>query len=226
MARIPRAATPDTVYHVLNRANGREGIFQKEQDYAAFMKILVEGKEKYDMRLLAFCIMPNHWHLVLYPRSGEDLSQFMRFVTHTHTQRFHTHYHTVGYGHLYQGRFKSFPVQDDNYFLQVCRYVERNPIRAGLAEKIADWPWSSAWVRTHGSVEQQRILADWPVEKPEYYEKWADTLSEDEEKKLEEIRSAVKRSAPFGESEWVRSVAEKLGLESTLRKRGRPRKGT
>ena len=226
MSRGLRAAAPDIVYHVLNRANGREGIFQKEKDYAAFEKILLEGKEKFDMRILAFCIMPNHWHLILQPRTGEDLSQFMRFITHTHTQRFHTHHHTIGYGHVYQGRFKSFPVQDDDYFLQVCRYVERNPIRAGLVGKIEDWQWSSAWIRKNGSPEQRSILSEWPVEMPDYYEKWANTLSEDEEEKLEKIRHALKRGSPFGESEWIAQISEKLGLESTLRKRGRPKKGT
>ena len=82
MARIPRAAAPDIVYHVLNRANGRDRIFQKEKDYIAFEKILLEGKEKFDMRILAFCVMPNHWHLILYPKIGEDLSLFMRWITH------------------------------------------------------------------------------------------------------------------------------------------------
>ena len=95
MARGLRAAAPDVVYHILNRANDREGIFQKEKDYAAFEKILLEGKEKFDMRILAFCIMPNHWHLILYPKTAESLSQFMRWITHTHTQRYHTHYQSI-----------------------------------------------------------------------------------------------------------------------------------
>ncbi|MBP9751628.1 MAG: transposase [Candidatus Moranbacteria bacterium] len=226
MARQLRATAPDIVYHVLNRANAREGIFQKEKDYAAFERILLEAREKFDMRILAFCIMPNHWHLILHPKTAESLSQFMRWITHTHTQRYHTHYHSIGYGHVYQGRYKSFPVQDDDYFLQVCRYVERNPIRAGLAEKIEDWQWSSSSIRKNGSPEQRSILSEWPIEKPGHYEKWANTLSEDEEEKLEKIRHALKRGSPFGESEWMNTIAEKLGLESTLRKRGRPKKGT
>lgn len=226
MARQLRAAAPDIVYHVLNRANGREKIFQKEKDYIAFEKILLEAKEKFDMRILSFCIMPNHWHLILYPKTAESLSQFMRWITHTHTQRYHTHYHSIGCGHLYQGRYKSFPVQDDNYFLQVCRYTERNPIRAGLVEKIGDWRWSSAWIRMDGSPEQKKLLSNWPIEYPDYYEKWANTLSEDEEEKLEKIRHSLKRSCPFGEIKWVTDIAQKLGLESTLRERGRPKKGT
>lgn len=163
---------------------------------------------------------------MLYPRTGEDLSQFMRWITHTHTQRFHAHYHSIGYGHVYQGRFKSFPVQSDDYFLQVCRYVERNSVRAGLAEKIEDWQWSSAWIRKSGTLEQKKILADWPVKMPDYYEKWANTLSEDETEKLEKIRYALKRGSLFGEYDWIIKISKQLGLESTLRERGRPKKGT
>ena len=226
MARHIRVTAPDIVYHVLNRANSREGIFQKEKDYVAFEKILLEAKEKFDMRILAFCIMPNHWHLILYPKTEETLSQCMRWITHTHTQRYHAHYHTVGYGHLYQGRYKSFPVQDDEYFLEVCRYVERNPIRAGLVKKIEDWQWSSAWIRKYGSEDQRKLLSVWPVEPPNYYEEWANTLSKDEQEKLEKIRHALKKDCPFGEDEWVTTIAKKLGLESTLREKGRPKKCT
>ncbi len=164
------------VYHVLNRANGREKIFQKQKDYEAFEKILFEAKEKYPMRILSYCIMPNHWHFVLYPKNGEDLSNFMRWITHTHTQRYHAHYKTIGCGHVYQGRFKSFLVEKDNHFLQVCRYVERNSLRAGLTEKAQDWKWSSLWIRENGNEEQKKLLAKWPVEMPDGYLEWVNTL--------------------------------------------------
>ena len=98
MARTPRSAIGDVVYHILNRANGREQIFKEEKDYQDFEKILFEAKEKYSMRILSFCIMPNHWHLILYPKTGEDLSSFMRWITHTHTQRYHVKYKSIGYG--------------------------------------------------------------------------------------------------------------------------------
>jgi hypothetical protein len=84
------------------------------------------------MRLLAYCLMPNHFHLLVWPRADGDLSQFLRWLTVTHTQRWHAHHRTAGTGHLYQGRFKSFPVQSDEHFLTVCRYVERNALRANL----------------------------------------------------------------------------------------------
>src|SRR3989344_9525362 len=111
MGRPPRVAIGNVVYHVINRANSRMLIFKKDGDYQAFEQILEEAKEKYPMRILAYCLMPNHWHLVLYPTSDEDLPRFMRWITLTHTQRWHARYNNIGYGHLYQGRYKSFPVQ-------------------------------------------------------------------------------------------------------------------
>lgn len=123
------------VYHVLNRANGRLPIFEKNEDYEAFERVLAQAVQRVDIRLLAYCVMPNHWHLVLWPRVDGDLSRFVGWLTLTHTQRWHAHRHTTGSGHLYQGRFKSFPVQTDEHFLAVCRYVERNPLRAGLVSR-------------------------------------------------------------------------------------------
>ena len=225
MARIPRKAVGDEIYHIINRANGREQIFQKEKDYEAFEKILFEAKERCPMRILSFCIMPNHWHFVLYPKKGEDLSNFMRWVTHTHTQRYHAHYNSIGCGHIYQGRFKSFPIEKDNHFLQVCRYVERNPLRAGLVQKAEDWRWSSLWVQERGTDKQKSLLSPWPVEKPNAYLEWVNTLQKDEEEKLEKIRHSIKRGSPFGKDSWIKMTAEKLGLISTLKPRGRTKKG-
>jgi len=106
--------------------------FEKPADYEAFQRILAGGLERYDMRLLAYCMMPNHWHLLVWPKGDGDLSRFMAWVTLTHTQRWHAHRHSAGTGHVYQGRFKSFPVQEDEHFYSVCRYAERNALRANL----------------------------------------------------------------------------------------------
>ena len=135
MGRPLRTAPGDLVYHVLNRANGRQPLFEKDGDYAAFERVLAEACQRVPMRILAYCVMPNHWHLVLWPYLDGDLSHFMGWLTLTHTQRWHAHHHTVGHGHLYQGRFKSFLVQQDAHLLAVCRYVERNALRAGLVER-------------------------------------------------------------------------------------------
>src|SRR5580698_6912385 len=119
MPRPRRAAEGGLVYHALNRANARMTIFESDDDYAAFERVLAQAVAKYDMRLLAYCLMPNHFHLLLWPREDADLSQFMRWLTLTHTQRWHAHHQTVGSGHLYQGRFKSFPVQSDDHYFTV-----------------------------------------------------------------------------------------------------------
>src|SRR5690349_16171191 len=118
------------------------------------------------MRTLAYCVMPNHWHLVLWPRRDEDLSRFMAWVTLTHTQRWHAYRQSAGNGHVYQGRFKSFPVQADEHFLTVCRYVERNALRAKLVDRAEGWRWSSVGRREQGRALATVWLTDWPVARP------------------------------------------------------------
>ena len=147
MSRPLRAAKGGLIYHTLNRGNTNLEIFSTDDDYAAFEHTLAEAVEREGMRLLAYCLMPTHFHLVLWPRADGELSQFMRWLTLTHTQRWHSQHQTTGTGHVYQGRFRSFPIQPDDHFLTVCRYVERNPLRAGLVARAQDWRWCSLWSR-------------------------------------------------------------------------------
>lgn len=206
----------------MNRGNARTRIFYKDADYEAFERILGEAKERYDMRVLAYCLMSNHWHLVLWPRHDGDLSRFMGWLTLTHTQRCHAHRGTGGTGHVYQGRFKSFPVQADDHFVTVCRYVERNALRADLVKRAEQWRWCSLWRRVHRDAAAQELLSDWPVRCPR---EWNDWVNEPEtEQELEAIRRSIMRGSPYGEESWVERVAKRLGLEITLRPRGRPRK--
>lgn len=225
MARIPRSIVDDMIYHVLNRANGREKIFKEGKDYYAFEKILLEGKEKFPVDIYSLIIMPNHWHFVLSADIGENISHFMRWITHTHTQRWHANRKSTGYGHVYQGRYKSFPIEKDNHFLQVCRYVERNSLRAKLVSRAEEWRWSSLWIRKYGSEEQKSLLSQWPIDEPDFYLDWVNDKF-DEEKELSKIRNAIQRGCPFGRDSWVSKKAEELGLKSTLNPRGRPKKGT
>lgn len=131
MGRPLRTAPGNMVYHVLNRANVRMALFEDDGAYAAFERVLAQAWARHSMRLLACCFMPNHWHLVVWPRRAVAFSRFMNWLTLTHTQRWHQHRHSVGEGHVSQGRFKSFPMETNAYLLTVCRYVERNPVRAG-----------------------------------------------------------------------------------------------
>jgi putative transposase len=217
MPRRLRVATGGLVYHVLNRAVGRATLFRKQGDYAAFEKVLRQANEFRPMRLLAFCLMPNHWHLLLWPSQDGDLSEYLRWLTVTHTQRWHAHHHTSGTGPLYQGRFKSFPVEDDDHLLTVWRYVERNALRANLVKAAEEWRWSSLWHRH----QQTGVpwLCDGPLPLPE---RWREHVNRAEsEAELEAVRRSVIRGAPFGDEAWQRRTAKRLGLESTLRPRGR-----
>ena len=219
MGRARRAAAGGVVYHVLNRGNGRARIFHKPGDYDAFIRLPREGQAVVPIRLLGFCLMPNHWHLVLWPHADGDLSHFMGWVSNTHVKRYREHYHDRGAGHLYQGRFKSFPVQDDPHLLTVLRYVEANPLRAGLATRAGGWPWSSFAVRERG--ERAGLLSGWPVDRPA---DWATIVEEvPEVETLQSLRQSIDRGCPFGEQGWAQRIALRLGLTSTLRRRGRPR---
>lgn len=222
MGRPLRQSTSDVIYHVINRSSNRMTLFNKDADYQAFERVLEEAKLKYPLRIYSYAIMPNHWHLILCPYQDGDISKFMRWLTLTHTQRWHAHYHNVGSGHLYQGRFKSFPVESDQYFIQLCRYIERNPLRAKLVEKAEDWEWSSLWRRLHGSHEQKQLLDSWPLPEDDDYLKLINQA--DPEDALNSIRESITRGKPFGSSSWVSGIAEKLGLSSTLRSKGRPKK--
>ena len=185
--------------------------------------MLDEARERTGIRLLDYTLMPNHWHLVLWPETDDQVTAFMGWLTLTHTRRWHLAHSSVGGGHVYQGRFKSVPVQDDNHLLRLCRYVERNPLRAGLCERAEDWRWSSLWRRTSGDSAAREMLSDWPVERPANWLEWVNGPQSEAE--LEALRHSLLRGRPYGDEAWVVKAAAALGLGSTLRLPGRPRKG-
>lgn len=222
MGRPERVNAGGLVYHVLNRANARMTIFEKEEDYVAFERVLGEAVTRGKMRLLSYCVMPNHWHLVLWPRADGDLSRFVGWLTLTHTQRWHAHRDSVGSGHVYQGRFKSFLVEEDDHFLTVCRYVERNPLRAGLCARAEEWRWSSLWRAVNGDDDARGLLSAWPVERPSDWRRRVNRAPTKAE--LERLRQSAHRGQPFGTPGWVEQMVERFDLASTLRVQGRPRK--
>ncbi|HEV8720219.1 MAG TPA: transposase [Candidatus Binatia bacterium] len=163
MPRRARIAPGEIVYHSLNRANGRNELFHKPEDYSAFEQIMVAAMHRSPIRLLAYCLMPNHWHMVLWPKKDGEMTAFLRWLTITHSQRLHAHRHTTGYGHIYQGRFKSFPIEQDESLLNVLRYVvERNALRAKLVDRAQNWRWCSLWRRPNG--DRESLLSTWPLE--------------------------------------------------------------
>lgn len=221
MPRIPRADTAGGLYHVLNRGNLRADIFKKEADFAAFEEILYEGLQLYEVELYAYQLMTNHYHLVLRPLVDGEMSRFMGWVGGTHTMRYHAHYKTSGTGHVYQQRYKSFPIQDDDHFFVVCRYVERNALRAGLVKRAQDWRWGSLWRWLQKSKPDPQLLSGWPLARlPGWTARVNKSLTKAE---LDAVRLSAQRGTPLGDEDWVQSTAEKFDLQSTLRPRGRPR---
>jgi putative transposase len=164
MPRSRRNRAPGHVHHVVNRANRRKIIFHKPADYAAFLDVLGEAVARFGMRLVAFCIMRNHWHLVLWPDEKVSISEFMHWLTSTHVRRYHMHYELTGTGHLYQARYRNDVCRDDRGVLAVMRYVEGNPLAAGLVRRAEDYKWSSLRIRVDG--DEGQLLSDGPIELP------------------------------------------------------------
>ena len=221
MPRSPRADEAGGLYHALNRGNLRADIFKKDEDFAAFERILGEALQRYQVELYAYQLMTNHYHLVLRPLVDGEMSRFMKWVGGTHTMRYHAHYNTGGMGHVYQQRYKSFPIQDDEHFLTVCRYVERNALRAEMVDRAEDWQWGSLWRWLQKPEPDPKLLSPWPLPRlPRWTERVNASLTKGE---LSAIRNSVNRGKPLGNHEWAKAIAKRLNLESTMRSRGRPR---
>ena len=224
MPRPLRIDVKGYMYHVINRANARIPIFDKKSAYQLFEGVLLEARERHDMRILAYCIMPNHWHLLLYPKSDGDLSKFMCWLTMTHTQRWHAQHKTIGSGHLYQGRYKSCIVEKESYFYTLMRYIEQNALRAKLVRRSENWKWGSLYHRVKGTSFGKKLLSPWLVEEPLDYLEYVNELMEEDE--LEPMRGSVNRGRPYGSTDWQEVMIKKYDLESTVRYRGRPKKGS
>jgi putative transposase len=218
MPRGPRNLQDGLIYHVLNRGNFKSVVFHNSCDYRGFLKLIEDSKENHTIDMFAYCLMPNHFHFVLRPRIAEHLSKGMHWLMNNHIQRYRIIYQSSG--HIWQDRFKQFPVQQDKHFLTVLRYVERNPVRANLVPSAKDWPWSSFKLRMKN--EPNSIIDIPPIELPN---DWGEFVNQPlTEKELESVRYSVNRQAPFGSEKWKKRISKELGLERTLRPRGRPKK--
>ncbi len=222
MPRVKRITKGGIAYHVLNRANGRLRIFKRDLDFIAFENILAEGIARFGMRLCGYCIMSNHWHLLLWPPADDTMVNFMRWITLTHTQRWHAAHGTTGIGHVYQGPYKSFPIQSNWRYLKAMQYIEANPIRAGLIDNAADWQWSSFIHRVGAGIAKPFKLDPGPVS---LSQNWSQLVNQPlEQDHTDELENCVNRGCPYGQKEWVTEIVEQFNLQSTLRSRGRPRK--
>ncbi len=217
MPRTSRAPAGGYCYHVLNRGNARAEVFHKEADFQAFLEILAEASLRHPMRLLAYCLIPNHFHLALWPAQDGDLSRWMHWLLTTHVRRYQRHYHSSG--HIWQGRFKSFPIQEDDHLRVVLRYIERNPLRAKLVARAEDWPWSSLKALSDPSATPVRLDPGPAPRGAGWIEAVNAAMFEAE---VERVRDSIRRDRPLGDPSWTLATAVNLSLEYSLHPRGRP----
>jgi len=219
MARAVRGFEEEGIYHILNRGNGRGVVFSQPGDYQSFMDLLRESKQSFGIDLYAYCLMPNHFHFVAKCPGSELFSRWMQWLTTAHARRYHKYY--GGSGHVWQGRFKSFLIHCDDYLISVLRYVEANPLRAGLVEFPEAWRWSSFSGRV--GLCHDELLAGLPITLPSTWSEWVGRAMGESE--LKTIRASVKRQTPYGPSSWQGAMCSRLGIKSTLNRVGRPKRG-
>ena len=226
MPRPLRPIEEGLIYHVMSRGNNRQPVFLKSGDFEAFLETLTELKQRRPYALYGYCLLNNHFHLLIRPLRA-SISRIMQSLLVSHTQRYHKHYRSGG--HVWQGRFKSPVIQDDEHLLTVLRYIEANPLRAAIVERAEDYPWSSYPAHGLGAANEliDRLA---PYEELSPYSavrqrNWAKAVHQPiEEKLLASIRRSSDSGLPFGDRQWVRRLSEKLNLDLTIRPRGRPRK--
>ena len=221
MARLPRVDVGGEIYHVINRANGRIKIFNSEQEYKDFEFLLIEMKELFTIDIFAYVLMPNHWHVLLRPKKDGDLSRAMQWLGTTHTRRVHARTKTIGGGHLYQGRYKSFLVQGDKHVLVVLKYIERNPVRAKLVKAAERWKWGSMYRRSISTTKESKLVTPSPVPLPRSYAKWINEAEQSES--LADIQKSISKGIPYGTEVWRDTMVERYNLKQAMRKPGRPR---
>jgi putative transposase len=228
MPRPLRPIDDGLIYHVINRGNNRQDVFRKPEDFQAFLRALAELKNRKPFELFGYCLMSNHFHLLVRP-IGSTISRIVQSLLVSHTQRYHKHYHSGG--HVWQGRFKSPVIQNDEQLLTVLRYIEANPLRARLVTRAEAYAWSS--YRVHGLGELNELVDPLiTYESISPYPKirqrrWADKVHRPlDEATAAKIRRSTATGLPYGDDTWVRRLAKKLNLDLTIRPRGRPRKTT
>ena len=214
-----RCCQPDHTYHVLNRGVKRQLLFAKDEQYAAFEELVKETLVRTPLTIFTYELMSNHWHFIVRPEREEDLSDFFQYISGTHAKRFHAERGSSGEGHVYQDRFKSFPVEDDGHFLGLARYVERNAKSAGLVERAEDWQWSGLWRRIHQT--DGWLTSAWPIPRQD---DWIDRVNQAlTGPELAAIGTSIARGRPLGTAVWTERTVGELELQHTMRSPGRPR---
>lgn len=218
MPRHARVSPDGFVQHVLNRGDHRETLFHKPADFLAFLSVTTETACRIPMRILAYCIMRNHFHLLLWPYRGADLPCFMQILMNLHIPRYVRHYPPASPGHIYQSRYANYIVENGPSVLKVARYVEANALNAGIVTRAEEYPWSSA--SPLALADDRPVLAEWPFEKPSNWPTLLNLRTPREE--LKRIQRSAARGTPLGSPAWTDRVVKEFNLEHTLRRRGRP----
>jgi len=227
MARHPRLIGDELVYHAINRGNNRADVFTAGDDHRAFLEAIEKTRGKYPFRLFGYCLMTNHFHLLLRPDSGQSISRILQSLTVTHTWRHHKRHRSSG--HVWQGRFRSPSIEGGAHLLGVLRYIEANPLRAGMVADPGAYPWSS--YRRHGLGQPDPLLDSLPEwdelgrTESERCSRWRRfVVAARAGRDLEPIRASLRSGRPYGSDSWVKATADRLGVSLVPRPRGRPRK--
>jgi putative transposase len=193
MPRRQRLSTCGLIFHAMNRAAKRAPLFESSGDYSALLRILADGLQRFRVALFSYCLMPTHWHFLLSPLIDGELSRLMHWFTTTHARRWQIAHGMNGYGAVYQGRFKAFPLGRDR-FLWVCRYIERNPVRASIVASADEWYWSSLTQRLRS--DDSVPLAEWPIARPE---NWLEQVNLPQTPaEIQAFHCAIKHGKPYG----------------------------
>ena len=230
MARRLRITIPNLPFHVLDRGNNRQIVFREDADFVYYLRLLRRYKEELKFKLYHFCLMPNHFHLVLEPTIEGSLPKIMMRSAVAYSWYFNERY--GGVGHVWQGRYKSSLIDKENYFIWCGLYVELNAVRAGLVPKPEDWPWSSYQFHAFGEVDH---LIKGLVDISACYSELGHTAGERQRNYREDVAEVMKEEflkgirakldeGVFGREDFVREAKERFKIGS-LRSRGRPRKG-
>ena len=220
MPRRPRHELRGIAFHVMNRAVRGTNLFKTHRDFEAFARIVTLGltRLRHHVRILSYQVMRNHWHFAITCDRIADLSKFMHWVEGTHANNWAGAHDARGRGYVYQGRFKSVPVQTSTSLIRVCRYIERNALRKGLVTRAEQWPWGSLYSQC--SSHYPIPVSPWPIAQPE---NWIEIVNTPQTvREVRELRQCIERDQPIGDPEWAENVAPLLGL--SVRPRGRPRK--
>ena len=221
MPRTARLWMDGFAYHVLNRGNRRQEVFAQPADYESFLRTRADALDRHPIRLLSFVVMPNHFHLVVWPEEACAISAFMRWFMNAHIRRHHMFNRLWGTGHLYQGRFKAFPIQRGDHLLTVHRYVEANALRANLVRRAQEWPYSSL-VRDSCS-DGRGLLSQGPVARPD---DWSELVNQLQSRAVRDaLRTCAQRQIGFGDPAWVTAL-EKQRKSGTLNLECPPSVGT